>query len=197
MGFSDYKSTRPSNSRAPKFGKREFGGGSKKYGDRPAGKAFMHDATCSKCGKACQLPFRPDGQRAVFCSNCFSENGNAGKPAGAPSFSRSNAHADDSEMFEATCYKCGSKCQVPFRPISGKPVFCKVCFDKSGNPATKVVDQYKDQFEKLNAKLDKILKALSSPTVSTEKGAETAVPAEEATEAKPAKKAKKALGKKK
>ncbi len=29
------------------------------------------DAVCSNCGKACQVPFRPDGKNPVYCKNCF------------------------------------------------------------------------------------------------------------------------------
>ena len=32
------------------------------------------------------------------------------------------------EMFEATCSSCGKEAQVPFRPTSGKPVYCSDCF---------------------------------------------------------------------
>ena len=32
------------------------------------------------------------------------------------------------EMFEAICSNCGKTAQVPFRPTSGKPVFCDDCF---------------------------------------------------------------------
>ncbi|HET7677031.1 MAG TPA: CxxC-x17-CxxC domain-containing protein [Candidatus Limnocylindrales bacterium] len=32
------------------------------------------------------------------------------------------------EMFAATCSNCGKEAQVPFRPTSGKPVFCDDCF---------------------------------------------------------------------
>jgi CxxC-x17-CxxC domain-containing protein len=41
-----------------------FGGG---RGDRPE----MHRATCSDCGKGCEVPFRPTGDKPVFCSDCF------------------------------------------------------------------------------------------------------------------------------
>jgi len=34
------------------------------------------------------------------------------------------------EMFEATCSSCGKTAQVPFRPTSGKPVFCDDCFSR-------------------------------------------------------------------
>ena len=32
------------------------------------------------------------------------------------------------EMFTATCSNCGKEAQVPFRPTSGKPVYCDDCF---------------------------------------------------------------------
>ena len=32
------------------------------------------------------------------------------------------------EMFTATCSSCGKDAQVPFRPTSGKPVYCSDCF---------------------------------------------------------------------
>lgn len=36
-------------------------------GDRPQ----MHDAVCAKCGADCKVPFRPTGNKPVYCSNCF------------------------------------------------------------------------------------------------------------------------------
>jgi CxxC-x17-CxxC domain-containing protein len=32
------------------------------------------------------------------------------------------------EMFDVTCSSCGREAQVPFRPTSGKPVYCNDCF---------------------------------------------------------------------
>lgn len=34
------------------------------------------------------------------------------------------------EMHKAVCDNCGKDCEVPFRPTSGKPVFCSNCFEK-------------------------------------------------------------------
>ncbi|MDD4531800.1 MAG: hypothetical protein PHH21_03825, partial [Candidatus Pacebacteria bacterium] len=43
-----------------------------------------------------------------------------------------------------------------------KPVYCNECFDKGGNsPAKSNDNQYKEQFDILNAKLDRIIKALA------------------------------------
>jgi CxxC-x17-CxxC domain-containing protein len=40
---------------------------------RPSrGEAFQKfDALCSNCGKKCQVPFRPDGTKPVYCKDCF------------------------------------------------------------------------------------------------------------------------------
>ncbi len=35
-------------------------------------------------------------------------------------------------LHQATCAKCQATCEVPFRPIAGKPVFCKDCFNRTG-----------------------------------------------------------------
>ena len=32
------------------------------------------------------------------------------------------------EMFTVTCADCGRETQVPFRPTSGRPVYCNDCF---------------------------------------------------------------------
>lgn len=133
----------------------------KRFGDRDGGgKAFLYDATCAKCGKACQVPFKPAGGRPVFCSNCFDKpvNGNQPRPL-TNNFAR--PRFDDKQMHEATCAKCGNKCQVPFRPVDGKPVFCSNCFEKKSSAGGNS-DQFKGQFAALNAKLDAILRALNS-----------------------------------
>jgi CxxC-x17-CxxC domain-containing protein len=34
----------------------------------------MFSATCAECGKPCEVPFRPTGDKPVFCSYCFGKN---------------------------------------------------------------------------------------------------------------------------
>jgi CxxC-x17-CxxC domain-containing protein len=31
----------------------------------------MHKAICTDCGDACEVPFRPTGDKPVLCKNCF------------------------------------------------------------------------------------------------------------------------------
>ncbi len=33
----------------------------------------MHTAICAECGNSCQVPFKPRGDKPVYCSPCFSE----------------------------------------------------------------------------------------------------------------------------
>lgn len=67
-------------------------------------------------------------------------------------------------MHKAICDNCGKECQVPFRPTSGKPIFCSSCFGEKKNSEPRNTEtgqsQYKEQFEQLNSKLDKILNIL-------------------------------------
>ena len=49
-------------------------GGSKFSGQRSGGKTSeTFKAECSKCQKSCTLPFRPNGEKPVFCSDCFAK----------------------------------------------------------------------------------------------------------------------------
>ncbi len=62
-----------------KFGsKRNFGG----RGFNGSGRTVMHKAVCDECGKTCEVPFKPTGDRPVYCNNCFkkNENGDSRRP---------------------------------------------------------------------------------------------------------------------
>lgn len=37
------------------------------------GEREMFSATCSSCGREAQVPFRPNGSKPVYCSDCFSQ----------------------------------------------------------------------------------------------------------------------------
>jgi CxxC-x17-CxxC domain-containing protein len=46
------------------FGRRDFG-------NRDGARPMLHKTICSKCGKECEVPFRPTGNRPVYCKECF------------------------------------------------------------------------------------------------------------------------------
>lgn len=100
----------------------------------------------------------------------------------------------DRQMFKAICSNCGKECEVPFKPTGSKPVYCRDCFRTMGGSSysrredrsssrpsfdnanrNSTYPQYKEQFETLNAKLDKIL-TLLNPEKSIEASKVAIVP---------------------
>ncbi|MDA3840157.1 MAG: hypothetical protein PF572_03630 [Patescibacteria group bacterium] len=147
-------------------GDRDFkrGGGS----DRPV---TMHKATCSDCGVSCEVPFRPTGDKPVFCSDCFANKDTSNKSRNERR-ANNRTFSEDREMHRAVCSECGVNCEVPFRPTGDKPVFCSDCFGKGvksekndraiSNSNVVSSANYKKDFEMLNIKLDSILQILSA-----------------------------------
>lgn len=139
-------------------------------------KKQMFPATCSECGDNCEVPFKPTGSKPVLCSNCFGDKGGSRHGgSGGRNFDRSNdrgrGRSSDRGMHSATCDKCGGKAEVPFRPTSGKPIFCSDCFSKEdrpggfrdgGRPKSRPSDgvgnkQISEQLTSLNNKLDRVI----------------------------------------
>lgn len=93
------------------------------------------------------------------------------------------------EMHKAICDNCGRECEVPFRPTSGKPIFCSSCFENQRKGSYSSFEKKNDfggsrnaginqgtnsnnqRFDELNSKLDDILKILTS-LVSTDEVSE-------------------------
>jgi CxxC-x17-CxxC domain-containing protein len=44
------------------------------YGGGGGGQREMHSVVCSACGKPAQVPFKPRGDRPVYCSECFTQH---------------------------------------------------------------------------------------------------------------------------
>ncbi len=176
-----------------RFGKRGGFGG---RNERPQ----MHDATCDNCGKQCQVPFRPTGERPVYCNDCFGKDRDGG--GNFERKDRGNKSFEERRMYSATCSSCGKKCEVPFLPTGGRPTYCNDCFHNNGGdlsfdgptrderPKRSFDDRkftnksgsrgadHKADFAALNAKIDKLIsiltpvaaqKEIAKPTVETSK----------------------------
>ena len=65
-GFRDRGRSRDSDNFS---GRSERGG----FRDRDSRRRApeMHNVICDKCGKECQVPFKPTSDKPVFCSDCF------------------------------------------------------------------------------------------------------------------------------
>jgi len=114
MGNFNRDNKRPSGgfSRGSGGGSRPFGGGrgGSRFGGRDEAKQ-MHKATCSECGAACEVPFRPTGDRPIYCSTCFSaQGGGEPRPSKFGGERRERSHFEDKQLFQATCDKCGTAC---------------------------------------------------------------------------------------
>lgn len=117
------------------FDRRDSGDRGFSRGGSDSTRPALHSATCAECGKSCEVPFKPSGDRPVYCSNCFKGKKDGFTPK------RSNNRDFSKPRFES-----------PARP--SVPT-------NSSEPAN-------EQFEKLNAKLDKILSILDSISVEEE-----------------------------
>ena len=51
-------------------GSSRMGGGGRMGGDQRQARE-MHTVTCAQCGKETQVPFKPSGDRPVYCQDCF------------------------------------------------------------------------------------------------------------------------------
>ena len=123
----------------PSFQKREW------TNDRPA---QMHKATCAECGKSCDVPFRPTGDKPVYCNDCFGKKRDGGdaRPSrdyGAP---KSFPQRDFGDRFAPrSAYVDRSDSRPAFKPAS----------DNSGK-----------QLAEISQKLDRLIIAMEKMTTS-------------------------------
>lgn len=113
----------------PRFGGRGFGG------DRDEQGGGLHDATCAKCNAHCQVPFRPNGRKPVYCSNCFVRDEQSTPRFERGGYDKSGSWPDKPSYGEK-------------RPYVSTP--------RNNNA------QLETQLKEVNAKLDQILAALNS-----------------------------------
>ena len=103
---------------------------------------------------------RDSGRFGARASERFDRSDSDGR-FGRRDFERPNRSSEQRMMHEATCDRCGKKCEVPFKPTRGKPVYCNDCFRKNEySESSDKSNPYSEELEQINLKLDKILKAL-------------------------------------
>lgn len=90
----------------------------------------MHKAVCSDCGAECEVPFKPAEGKPVRCQDCFRKS----RPRNFRRGFQRPFRDRPREMHKATCAECKMECEIPFKPIEGKPVYCNECFrNRKGN----------------------------------------------------------------
>ena len=84
--------------------------GGRRFGGRDSGRRTMFSATCANCGKPCEVPFRPSGDRPIYCSDCFEKMGKREGPGGRggrrnfdrPQFEGGRPHAQTGDHGKAS-----------------------------------------------------------------------------------------------
>lgn len=169
----------PGNFRGNRFGGGFRGNDRGGRGGRPR---EMFSAVCDNCGRDCQVPFRPSGEKPVYCSDCFdrtsdrggrSDGGNEYRPQRSyrDQGSRFDRGRNDRPSFDATCDNCGKQCTVPFKPTNDKPIYCDECFKDNkgagrGNGSNHALEA---RLGSLEAKVDQLLFILAPQAPKSKK----------------------------
>jgi len=138
---------------------RSYDGGNAGHSDRPR---TMHKATCSKCGVACEVPFKPRDANGVLCNGCFKRGNGPNK---------SFPSSDRPERFERS--ERPERFERSERPERFERSERPERFERSERPERRVaapesarVDagaaDLKRQLAEINTKLDAILLSLES-----------------------------------
>jgi len=115
-------------------GEKRFGGRGGSSRNRDHGPVTMYPAVCDKCGKPCEVPFKPTSGKPVYCSACFEGKKETGDNRGGSRFSQKSYGS----------YK--SPIKSDFRSDTSK----------ENN------DEIKKQLEILNGKMDLLIKAVEA-----------------------------------
>lgn len=116
-------------------------GGGKKFGGSPSWKRGgsddrgfvkpdLHEATCGKCRASCQVPFRPNGTRPVYCRDCFKRD-----------------DAGETKRFDKPSY-------------GDKPAYRSTPHATGGNPSASSGQAVEARLKAIEDKLDLIIEAL-------------------------------------
>jgi len=61
---------------------------------RDSEEVSMHKAVCDKCGKECEVPFKPTPSKPVYCDDCFKKKDKGGRADFSEEFKQINEKLD-------------------------------------------------------------------------------------------------------
>ena len=94
-------------------------------------RGFTEPRRCPSCRASRKAARNSEGSGSYSSGGGYSSGGyssGAGSYGGGGGGGGGGYERGPREMFAATCSSCGKEAQVPFRPTSGKPVYCSDCF---------------------------------------------------------------------
>ncbi len=146
--FRDNKGGYNGGSSKPSFENKSWGvDRGQSYGSSRDKQLFK--ATCSECGKSCEVPFRPTGDKPVFCSDCFNKKRDASDTRGGarPDFNDRGPKRDFNDRHAPRPDFSRPDTRAPFKPTN---------------------DEAKKQLSDISFKLDKligIMEKMNTPKV--------------------------------
>ena len=95
-----------------------------------ATRGFTEPRRCPSCRASRKAARGDTGGSSYGGGTGFGDRGSGGTGYGDSSggYGGGGYSRGPREMFTATCSSCGKEASVPFRPTSGKPVYCSDCF---------------------------------------------------------------------
>lgn len=72
--------------------------------------------------------FREIPKRCKNCRDKRKAKREPGEDYGNRAPAGGSSRSGQRELFDATCAACGAPARVPFRPTSGRPVYCRDCY---------------------------------------------------------------------
>jgi len=103
----------------------------------------LYTVICDKCKKETTVPFKPTGNRPVYCKSCFQDPKlKAKSPKETTTVQdeidevverfgdRPGPYRASKRMHQATCRECKKEISIPFKPTADKPIYCQECFTK-------------------------------------------------------------------
>ncbi|NOX58947.1 MAG: zinc-binding protein [Planctomycetes bacterium] len=89
------------------------------------GEGFIHSADDQS--RYAERGFTNEPKRCRPCREKRKSQGGGGGGGGGGGYGGGGGHSER-ESHEAVCSGCGANTTVPFKPTSGRPVFCRDCF---------------------------------------------------------------------
>jgi len=143
--------------RGGNYSRPSYGGDRGGFNRAPAGAGSfgrsteLFDAICADCGKSCQVPFKPNGKKPVYCKECFSRNEGGGESGSRP----------------VRDFSAAARPIAPFKPAPA-PV------------SDKRIDDLKIQLDSVNYKLEKLIKMIEGSKAEAPKPTPAPIKAEAA-----------------
>ncbi len=132
----------------PSRGRKPVGKFGSERGGRPQGKTELYTATCSACHKSCEVPFRPNSDKPVYCSACFGKK-NSDDARGE----RGDFNSRNDSRSERPSY---AKPQRDYAPAQ---------HDAPRGQRDNGLDEVKQQLKTIESRLNRILDLISPPIV--------------------------------